>query len=139
MVNAVPGRTSLPVGAVSLGVEGSNGAGSAGVSSYANITQNTLMMLNVSYHEAVDAFRPKKSALQFGGTSSHTTKTGAEAVYTGKALAPILVSERLRKAVLEPLEPIVYQSSTAGAGIANSVSISAHQALVDTFKSRHVA
>lgn len=144
LINAVPGRNTLPVGAVSLGVAGgSEGAGS----SYATITQNTLLMLNVAYHEAVDAFRPKKSSsLHFGTGGGGTGVSGAAVtrgtadapVYAGRVRAPVLVSERLRKAVLEPLEPIVYQHGAAGTaeGLARSVSIAAHQALVDSLKGR---
>jgi hypothetical protein len=103
MVNAAPGRHTLPVAALSLGVQGAEQAGS---SSFGSITAQTLLMLNVSYEQAVEAFRVKRANTSAGTSTEYT--------YTGRPRVTIQVNERLRKAVLEPIVPVVYQANTAG-------------------------
>jgi hypothetical protein len=102
-VNPAPGRHTLSVAALSLGVQGAEQAGS---SSFGSITAQTLLMLNVSYEQAVEAFRVTRANTSAGTSTEYT--------YTGRPQATIQVNERLRKAVLEPIVPVVYQANTAG-------------------------
>jgi hypothetical protein len=101
-VNPAPGRHTLSVAALSLGVQGAEQTGS---SSFGSITAQTLLILNVSY-EAVEAFRVTRANTSAGTSTEYT--------YTGRPRATIQVNERLRKAVLEPIVPVVYQANTAG-------------------------
>lgn len=106
MMNAAPGRLTMPVAALSLGVQGAEQAGS---SSFGSITGQTLLMLNVSYEQAVDAFRVKRPHLSGGGGDGGGG-------YRGRPRVTIQVNERLRKAVLEPIVPVVYQASSGLGG-----------------------
>lgn len=82
LTNMVPGRVSYPADALSLGV-GDNGADA--------VTGHTLVLLSAPYDLTLQAFRP---------TSSGQGRSG---------LVSLSVSERIRRAVLEPLEPIYFE------------------------------
>ena len=125
MTNPIPGRQALPNNALSLGVHGAENSGS---SSYGSITAFTLLMLNVPYEQAVDAFRVRTATTS---NNSSATATSGPLEY-GRPRVPVQVSERLRKAVLEPLIPVVYQAN--GSSLSNSLSLSAHQGITDTMQ-----
>lgn len=79
--NIIPGRTSYPADALSLGV-GDNGADA--------VTGQTLVLLSAPYDQILHAFR--------------VTDSSASSVQ-----ASLSVTERIRRAVLEPLEPIYFE------------------------------
>lgn len=116
MMNVAPGRLTMPVSALSLGIPGAELAGS---SSFGSITGQTLLMLNVSYEQAVDAFRVKRAR--------DKNSAGGDVGYSGRPRVTIQISERLRKAVLEPIVPVVYlasaSSSSSDRGVANSLTL----------------
>jgi hypothetical protein len=127
MVNAIPGRPSMPASTLSLGTHGTELSGS----NVGSICSKTFVMLNVSYEQAVDAFRVKKT--------SNTAAVGAganDSVYASRPKPVLQISERLRRAVLEPLVPVVYQSTGAGAG--SGLSLSAQQTLSDSHKRKSI-
>lgn len=111
MVNHVPGRNVCPASLVSLGVDGGDDLSS--------ITGGTLLMLSVPYTEARDVFKLRTSA-------------EAAARYEGRPRRTPLVNERMRRAVMEPHEPVVYQIGGGNASLA--VSLSTHQALVESYR-----
>ena len=83
----VPGRTSYPADALSLGV-GDSGADA--------VTGQTLVLLSAPYDLTLQAFRVDSSA-------SSVSVQGR----SGQVSLP--VTERIRRAVLEPLEPIHFE------------------------------
>lgn len=105
----------FPASQVSLGVDGGDDLHC--------ITAQTLLMLNVPYGEARDVFKLKTSAEQAGQ-------------YQGRPRGTLLVSERMRRAVMEPHEPVVYQmASVNGSGsLGHSMSLTAQQSLVDSYR-----
>lgn len=144
MTNITPGKHTLPAGALSLGVPGAdtNSNGSSSSNSLHSITAQTVVVLNVPYAQAVDAFRVKKSR------SGESSSGGMGELYVGRPRCVVQVTERLRKAVLEPVVNIVYQQShgqTAGVGVGtttqqqqqqqtSTLSLSSHQAILDAQK-----
>lgn len=84
--NMVPGRTSYPADALSLGV-GDNGADA--------VTGQTLVLLSAPYDQILHAFR--------------VTDSSASSVQARSGLTSLSVTERIRRAVLEPLEPIYFE------------------------------
>lgn len=113
MVNHVPGRNVCAASTVSLGVDGGDDLHS--------ITAGTLLMLSVCYSEARDVFKLRTSA-------------EAAARYEGRPRGTLLVNERMRRAVMEPHEPVVYQIAKNNSSLANSVSLSTHQVLVESYR-----
>lgn len=112
----------MPASTLSLGMHGAELSGS----NVGSICSTTFVMLNVSYEQAVDAFRVKKAISTAAGDSVYATRP-----------KPVLqVNERLRRAVLEPLVPVVYQSTGAGAG--SGLSLSAQQTLSDGHKRKSI-
>lgn len=85
LCNMVPGRTSYPADALSLGV-GDSGADA--------VTGQTLVLLSAPYDLTLQAFRVDSSA------SSVQARSGQ---------VSLPVTERIRRAVLEPLEPIHFE------------------------------
>lgn len=114
LMNMAQGRTVFSTAAVSLGVDGGDDLSS--------ITGQTVVSLVAPYPDAVDVFRPKKS---------HPPPPAY--CYEGRARGTLLVNERMRRAVLEPHEPLIYQLAlTSSSSSVHGVSLSAHQALVDS-------
>lgn len=113
MVNHVPGRNVCPASTVSLGVDGGDDLNS--------ITGNTLLMLSVPYSEARDVFKLRTTA-------------EVAARYEGRPRGTLLVNERMRRAVMEPHEPVVYQIRGGGDSLTGAVSLSTHQALVESYR-----
>jgi hypothetical protein len=120
MVNAVPGKMSMPVSTLSLGTHGTELSGSAG-----SICSSTFVMLNVSYEQAIDAFRVKKAG----------SAGASDPRLVGRPKPVLQINERLRRAVLEPLVPVVYQS---GGGVGSGLSLSAQQTLTDGLKRKSI-
>ena len=116
LVNLVPQRTTCPANTISLGADGGDDLSS--------ITGATCLMLCAPYGDAVDVFRPKKASLA--------------AVYEGRPRAMLLVNERMRRAVLEPHEPVTYQMSSSGSTLTHSISLNTHQALAETYHGKGV-
>jgi len=167
MVNATPGRTIFPVGSISLGkgvgsgsgVGDGIGGGSSGSSN--SITEQTLLMLTLPYGEAKDAFRvqytsnhqEQKSVPVSAAAAALSVNEGIlplqrqqqqqqQLHYRGRVPAPLVVPERVRRAVLEPREPLTYRAlhnedgggGSAGASLTSGLSLTTHQALVGNYK-----
>jgi hypothetical protein len=129
LTNPVPGRLSLPTNMLSLGVHGAEMAGSSSVGS---ITSHTLVFLNVSFELAVDAFRVRRTGSSSSaggggsgssGLSGSSSASGVDALGAGRPRQTLQVSERLRRAVLEPIVPVVYQQQSTLANKGASLTL----------------
>jgi hypothetical protein len=124
MANTMPNKSVLSVHAVSLGVDGSGGSGGSGGggNSSSTITAQTLVMLNVPYEQVLLAFKVKpvdnNSSSSGGGGCGGGSFAPLGPFALHRRCGTLQVAERLRRAVLEPAEPIVYMSvgSSGGGG-----------------------